>query len=193
MKTPPTRKNRFSAPLRPDISREVKDSSAKQKRTFLKGSFVTSVSQMMLSPELLALVATYIDGNISTNVYLTHLAGEFSIREFRTGNSYVNGLLHSFNDQPARIDSIGTKEWFRRGKLHRYGDEPAIVNDNDKWYDDSKITEHVPAMKLEKAWYKDGKAIMGPNETMAIWVFMYANKPRLIYNEGLGFPVIGDI
>ena len=31
----------------------------------------------------------------------------------------IFGKLHSFNDQPAKIDTNGTKYWYRNGQLHR--------------------------------------------------------------------------
>jgi hypothetical protein len=39
------------------------------------------------------------------------------------------GELHSFNDEPAVIESNGTKYWYKNGKLHRE-DLPAVICPN---------------------------------------------------------------
>ena len=39
----------------------------------------------------------------------------------------LNGLLHSFNDQPAMIESDGRMLWYDHGDLSRGNDLPAVV------------------------------------------------------------------
>ena len=54
------------------------------------------------------------------------LAGNVIIKEIRNGNTYANGLLHSFSDEPAMIN-YNNKYWYKFGKKHRI-DGPAVIN-----------------------------------------------------------------
>ena len=58
---------------------------------------------------------------------LRRVAGKVAFRsEDKDGNTYRNGLLHSFDDMPAlRIGS--QQEWYKNGKRHRDGDISASV------------------------------------------------------------------
>ena len=70
---------------------------------------------------------------------LRRLAGNIIFRHVDTdGNTYRNGVLHSYNDLPAVI-SEDTQEWWKNGKLHREGDLPAFIS------------------KDRKAWWKNGQ------------------------------------
>ena len=95
-------------------------------------------SAPMLSIEFLALIATYIEER-EISLYLTYLADGFLIRETRDKDIYANGLLHSFNDQPAAIlgdESSNIKVWCKFGLQHRDGDEPAVIHSSGRrlWY-----------------------------------------------------------
>ena len=96
------------------------------------------------------------------------------------GNTYKNGLLHSFNDQPA-VNFNNQKIWYRDGKVHRDGDLPArivqsyikklykngdppklILQDYSKeWYKNGKLHREgdLPAwiQGVRQGWYKNGK------------------------------------
>ena len=78
------------------------------------------------------------------------------------GNTYKNGLLHSFNDQPA-VNFNNQKIWYRDGKVHRDGDLPAwIAQDYSKeWYKNGKLHREgdLPAwiQGVRQGWYKNGK------------------------------------
>ena len=78
----------------------------------------------MNEPYLYALVSIYVPEHFSS---LTQLAGGLFIKEIRDGNTYANGVLHSFNDQPAVIGHDGAQFWYQHGQLHRDHDLPAIV------------------------------------------------------------------
>ena len=52
-------------------------------------------------------------------------AGPIQIREIRDDCTYMNGVLHSFNDLPAIEYLNGDKEWYRNGEIHRDNDLPA--------------------------------------------------------------------
>jgi len=56
------------------------------------------------------------------------------------GNTYKNGLLHSFDDKPAFTEYNYSDEtlytmWYSDGKYHRDGDKPAVIHGNiQEWY-----------------------------------------------------------
>jgi len=81
------------------------------------------------------------------------------------GYTYKNGLLHSFNDEPAASDGIYIL-WYKDGKIHRENDLPALVDLEQliqKWYKNGKIHREgdLPAVINVKSdiqwWCKDGK------------------------------------
>ena len=67
----------------------------------------------VLPNEIHALISTFLDeeGDI-----FRKQAGNVIIKEIRNGNTYSNGVLHSFNDQPAEIWVNGTQKWYQNGK-----------------------------------------------------------------------------
>ena len=46
-------------------------------------------------------------------------AGEVQIRDVKHNMTYSNGLLHSFNDQPAIAQVRGSQLWYQHNVLHR--------------------------------------------------------------------------
>ena len=83
---------------------------------------------------------------------------------------YLNGKLHSFNNQPAVIYASGGKKWYRYGKLHRENDLPAInFSDGSKfwyWYDMRHRDGDQPAIEWadgDKGWYWYDKRHRGGN------------------------------
>jgi hypothetical protein len=88
--------------------------------------------------EINALISTFLEkeGDI-----LRKYCGKVMIKEIRDGDTYGNGLLHSFNDIPARIGYNRTQEWYKNGFLHRDNDMPAIIYSNKTqiWYKNGKI------------------------------------------------------
>jgi hypothetical protein len=77
------------------------------------------------------------------------------------GNTYKNGLLHSYDDKPA-YTNFSCKRWYKDGKIHRDNDLPADINGENKiWYKNGKIYRDgdKPAFIDDdfKAWCKDGK------------------------------------
>ena len=70
------------------------------------------------------------------------------------------GQLHSFNDEPAYIDTDGTKYYYQDGVIHRGGDQPA-----QEWADGSKM------------WYQHGvmnrdnglPALIDPTNNIVEW------------------------
>ena len=81
----------------------------------------------------------------------------------KKGRTYCNGLLHSWNDEPA-VNRAGMKGWFKDGKPHRDGDKPAFecTNGTKAWHKDCKPHRDGDKPAVEwvhgaKEWYKNGK------------------------------------
>jgi len=94
---------------------------------------------------------------------LRRVAGKVVFRsEDKDGNTYRNGLLHSFHDNPALVHGKH-KEWYVDGLLHREGDKPAVVIDGvaERWYKHGKSHRDgdKPAHIAEnyQEWWVDGK------------------------------------
>jgi hypothetical protein len=97
------------------------------------------------------------------------------------GNTYRNGVLHSFNDEPTIQKEEGKyKAWYKNGQLHREGDLPAITRsepDTQWWYKNGQLHRDgdLPAIVYrsgELFWYKEGHlhrdgdkpAVITPND-----------------------------
>ena len=108
-------------------------------------------------PEFMfAIVAAYLP--VREGFHLRRVAGNIIFRHVDTdGNTYKNGVLHSYNDLPAI-----RKEWYKDGELHRDGDMPAIIESNRQvWYKNGKIYREGdnPAIifsDTRKVWYRHG-------------------------------------
>ena len=77
--------------------------------------------------------------------------------------SYLNDMIHSFNDKPARIDYMtGNIYWYKYGKVHRDRDQPAVIfaDETKHWYwngERHRDCDLVPALveyaSGAKSWY----------------------------------------
>jgi len=77
---------------------------------------------------------------------LRRVAGSVVFRHTdKKGNTYKNGLLHSYNDEPAVING-DYQNWYKDGKLHRDGDKPAIIC--------TEIKDGI--VDTYRVWYKNG-------------------------------------
>lgn len=101
-------------------------------------------------------------------------------RELGTFVYNENGMLHSYNDQPAAVFDNGLKIWYNNGKLHRENDQPAKIYSDGKleYYTENKLnrlngpavvfpdSEDTIPLKRNFMWYRDGKKhrINGPAE-----------------------------
>jgi hypothetical protein len=94
--------------------------------------------------------------------YLRRAAGKVVFRSRDSdGNTYLNGLLHSYDDEPAFV-SGNRREWYWNGLLHRDGDLPAVVIEGtaERWYRygkshrDGDLPAHIAENYQE--WNKDG-------------------------------------
>jgi hypothetical protein len=70
---------------------------------------------------------------------LRRVAGRVVFRSENDGMTYKNGVLHSFNDEPAVVNGKDDKVWYKDGVLHREGDLPAVSNE------------------IYKAWWLNGR------------------------------------
>ena len=82
--------------------------------------------------------------------------------------TYLNGRLHSIDDQPAiiNIHECVCNYWYKYGKKHRGGDLPAYVNtDGSKAYYWNGLyhrDDNLPAIEFangEKAWFIHGEYV----------------------------------
>jgi hypothetical protein len=114
-------------------------------------------------PEFMfAMIVSYLPSDEGNE--LRKLAGRVVFRhDDKYHNTYKNGLLHSYDDKPARI--IGErKEWYVDGKLHRDNDQPAVVKIGfvREWYRHGLLHREYdkPAIindsRLFNAWYVNG-------------------------------------
>jgi hypothetical protein len=65
---------------------------------------------------------------------LRRVAGHVVFRSENDGMTYKNGVLHSFNDEPAVVNGRDDKVWYKDGVLHREGDLPAVIHGNYKGF-----------------------------------------------------------
>lgn len=87
--------------------------------------------------------------------------------------TYLNGKLHSFNDEPAIFDiENGKKYWFKNGKRHRDGDKPAIVVKTEigPWDD--------PFDEISLSWYQNGKLFRDGDKPAFVRI------KKVFYDEG---------
>ena len=77
--------------------------------------------------------------------------------------SYLNGMEHSFNDQPAIEYPNIDKSWYRYGNRHRGNDLPAFISKNGykSWHWNGKRhrDNNLPAIECpngHKEWYIHG-------------------------------------
>jgi hypothetical protein len=111
-----------------------------------------------MDPYLLCLISTYVPKHVEI---LTELAGGKLIREEKDGNTYANGVLHSFDDKPAEI-WLNNKYWYKLGKLHRDNDLPAIIHSDgsSEWFQNGLLhREQDLSARITKefqVWYKNG-------------------------------------
>jgi antitoxin component YwqK of YwqJK toxin-antitoxin module len=113
-------------------------------------------------PEFMfAMIAAYLPKREGHD--LRRVAGKVVFRHVDTdGNTYKNGVLHSYNDEPAIVNGQRS-EWYKDGKLHRDGDLPAIIStDRQQWCRNGSFHRDgdLPAVIGEgnlQYWYKYGK------------------------------------
>jgi hypothetical protein len=115
------------------------------------------------------------NANILQKPYIIKATNAFIVKswEFWFSNEHYhyqsfkyNGILHSFNDNPAVIHNDGTKLWYQHGNLHRNNDQPAIVKDigSKEWYQHGKLhrdNDQPAVIQVDgfKGWYQHGKRI----------------------------------
>jgi antitoxin component YwqK of YwqJK toxin-antitoxin module len=128
--------------------------------------------------EINALISTYLENREGD--YFRDQIGDFIIKEIRDGQTYANGVLHSFNDMPAIIRLDGSQFWYKDGKLHRDNDMPAIIYSDafikggeQFWYQNGKIHRNndMPAVisNGSQRWYQNGKKHRDNDMPAIIW------------------------
>jgi hypothetical protein len=81
-----------------------------------------------------------------------------------------NGELHSFNDEPAIINSGGSKQWYKHGKIHRDNDLPAIIwsNGSKAWFQHGLRHRETDAAYIDNNGYKE-YGLNGKQYTFEEW------------------------
>jgi hypothetical protein len=94
-----------------------------------------------LPRELYAEISRFLVDDIhDVSRLIRKLAKNNIVKDIRDSKTYKNGLLHSFNDEPAVVYA-DRSEWYFDGKLHRKG-KPAIcyVNGDCRYYKKKSFT-----------------------------------------------------
>jgi antitoxin component YwqK of YwqJK toxin-antitoxin module len=119
-------------------------------------------------PEFMfAMIAAYLPPEEGHDI--RRIAGKVVFRyNDNEGRTYKNGVLHSYEDNPAVIDGK-RKEWYKDGEIHRDGDFPAVIDGYFKnWCKNGKLHREgdLPAIiKFNdednsfnyQVWFKNGK------------------------------------
>lgn len=125
-----------------------------------------------------AIIASYCS-DLKHREYFSLLSGNVGLKTEKDGKTYRNGLLHSFDDNPA-WSCEDMKIWYHKGKRHR-DSGPAIIyaNGTEEWWKHGKPhRDHdLPAVKTTDgllAWYQDGKCHRDNNQPS--WIFQHQKK-----------------
>jgi hypothetical protein len=117
-----------------------------------------------LPKEMYAEIARFLGGDFPGNGFRL-AAGAVQIRDYTASGTYLNGLLHSFNDEPAVIYADGsTRKWYHNGLLHREN-MPAVIwfDGTHEWFTNDLLhREDGPAVMWANGiheWYRHGKFI----------------------------------
>lgn len=154
-----------------------------------------------LPKEMYAEIARFLGTDFPSNGFRL-AAGTVQIKDIVNGRTYLNGVLHSFDDQPAIITGNGNQYWFRYGMQHRDNDLPAVIHANGthEWYQLGKLhrTDDKPAIihiNGNQYWYQLGNihrdnnlpAIIyasGTHEWYQLNKLHRENMPAVIYADG---------
>ena len=118
--------------------------------------------------DVAALICTYLSAcdsyaalvifrKLAGNSVVIHRRHKYRITSQSIHLTFVNGFLHSVNDEPAAIwrarAGVFEQKWFRNGLLHRDGDKPALVFcDEQSWFTDGKLrNDHRPSTLTPRA------------------------------------------
>ena len=151
-----------------------------------------------LPKEMYAEISRWLLNEPSSNI-IRLFAGKVIIKDIRNGETYANGLLHSFNDEPAVIQN-GKRVWYHHSKIHRDNDLPAIIfaNGDQCWCIHGKIHRYngpaVVCINGELQWYQNdmrhrdnGPAMICANGSR-IWYQLNKihrdNGPAIVYADG---------
>ena len=126
------------------------------------------MSKPIKYPEYVFAMVSGFLGECREGDLLRKFTGSVSFRHEKNSSTYKNGLLHSYNDQPATITITHfqtIEKWYKDGKLHRENDLPAIKSSigNQQWYkngvlhrDGDKPASISTICGIRKVYYKNG-------------------------------------
>ena len=119
------------------------------------------MSLYKLPKEMYAEIARFLGYDFPGNGFRL-VAGDVQIKDSVNGSTYLNGILHSFDDRPAVITASGNRGWYRNGKLHRENGPAVIRSDGTyEWYINGKLHREndLPAIMWSdgtREWYTHG-------------------------------------
>lgn len=127
----------------------------------------TKTKSQILPEACFALISSFFSEKDEAAEVLNKLAGEVGCRTERNGKTYRNGLLHSYDENPA-VNHDGIQIWYYRGRIHRDHDLPAVITPSRKiWYqygkrhrstvDENKHTLPAVIMNSYEEWWIDGE------------------------------------
>jgi hypothetical protein len=134
---------------------------------------------------MFAMIAAYLPKDEGD--HLRQIAGSVVFRHTDdSGNTYKNGVLHSYHDRPAVIVD-DSHQWYRDGQLHREGDLPAVIEaDICEWYKNGALHRDGDNPALidgddYKSWYKNGAlhrdgdnpAVINGDNRQFIWFTLF--------------------
>jgi len=113
-------------------------------------------------PEFMfAMIAAYLPTREGYD--LRRVAGDVVFRHDKDGCTYKNGVLHSYDDQPALVTEK-EKIWYLNGERHRDCDLPAVIEKDGtkQWWRYGKLHRDDGKAAIiytdydESLWYKNG-------------------------------------
>lgn len=104
------------------------------------------ISIYTLPKEMYAEISRFLWNNFPGKGF-RRAAGTVQIRDILYGATYLNGVLHSFDDSPAIVLASGNSVWYRNGKLHRDNGPAMVYNGSQYWYQLGALhRENMPAI-----------------------------------------------
>ena len=96
---------------------------------------MSQLTDILVFPESIFAEISCFLGDSPEGDLIRQYTGKIAIRHDIQGNTYKNGLLHSYDDKPALVEDLTNVyypqynakrfTWYKNGKIHREGDKPA--------------------------------------------------------------------
>lgn len=91
--------------------------------------------------------------------------------------TYLNGKLHSYNDEPASAYKSGSRAWYKHDLLHRVGFMACISKDGSgMYYLDNKHYSEFAGRSIKQYWIDCLKKYRTPQNELHIMANLLAAK-----------------